>query len=59
MINRRALLSSLALLPAVQPQTAIAQQITGVPGALSATIKTEGKQIPASPITFGREFRER
>ncbi len=27
MINRRALLSSLALLPALQPQTAIAQQI--------------------------------
>src|SRR5215470_12919827 len=34
MIHRRALLSSLALLPALQPQTAIAQQIG--PGGNSA-----------------------
>ena len=36
MISRRALLSSLALLPALQPPTAIAQQIRLAGGALDA-----------------------
>jgi arylsulfatase A-like enzyme len=38
--------------------SASAQQITGVPGAPSATVTIDGKQIPPPPMKFGGEIKE-
>ena len=37
--------------------SAIAQQITGVPGSPSATVTIDGKQIPPPPMKFGGEIK--
>jgi hypothetical protein len=44
------------LLPALAPVAA--QQVTGVPGAASATTTIDGKQIPPPPPKFGGVIRE-
>jgi hypothetical protein len=38
--------------------TAVAQQITGVPGSPSATITLDGKQLPPPPEKFGGVIKE-
>jgi len=38
--------------------SAIAQQITGVPGSPGATVTIDGKQIPPPPMPFGGEIKE-
>jgi arylsulfatase A-like enzyme len=38
--------------------SAIAQQITGVPGSPSATVTIDGKQLPPPPMKFGGEIKE-
>ena len=43
---------------AVIPVTAVAQQITGVPGSPSATITLDGKQLPPPPQKFGGVIKE-
>jgi arylsulfatase len=49
-------LGSACLAWALLPAPARAQQITGVPGAPSATITPYGQTLPAAPLPFGGEI---
>src|SRR5262245_32268659 len=49
-------IAAIALVAIVRP--VIAQQINGVPGAPSATMTIDGKQLPAPPQKFGGKIAE-
>ena len=50
--------SSSILLSLSLASGALAQQITGTPGAPSATITLDGKQLPPEPPKFGGVIKE-
>jgi arylsulfatase A-like enzyme len=47
-----------AMLLTVTAVSSFAQQITGTPGAPSATVTLDGKQLPAPPMKFGGVIKE-
>ncbi len=54
---RRAVFSTVGIL-ALGCGSALAQQLTGTPGAPDATIAIEGKQLPPAPPKFGGVIKE-
>ena len=53
------LLISVAGVLALSCVSALAQQVTGVPGSPGATTTIDGKQIPPPPSEFGGEIKEK
>ena len=54
-LDRASLLAALAI---VVPAGIYAQQVTGTPGAPSATTTIDGKQLPPPPEKFGGVIKE-
>jgi hypothetical protein len=52
------MLSLSLLLGSAFAPIATAQQINGVPGAPSATVTIDGKQLPPQPLPFGGVIKE-